>query len=196
MRIPERGKRLVAVLLVLGLPLASTSPALAQTPPKADRVLKGKILDENNKPIQKAVVKVRNLDTGEEFAGAPTGSDGSYELSKLTPGRYEVAVQTERGVFLGNRTVDLVKKTQQTYSFALKGTSPEQAMEEARAARGEREEKEKRKGGAVPRGPAGEKPTFWSNPYTAILAGVAIAVGTAVLIDNLQGDGNASPSTP
>jgi len=202
-----RGTRVwIAALMTAAMPLASIMPALAQVQvpaqapaqaAKADRILEGKILSEEGKPIANATVRVRNLDTGQEFTSTPASADGSYKLTKLSPGKYEISVQTEKGVFLGNRTIDLLNKQAQTYSFSLKSTTPQEAMKQAEEARGEERDK-KRAAGRPPINPSDTaKNTFWSNPYTAILAGVAIAVGTAVVIDNLRGDNdNASPSTP
>jgi len=190
-------RRSLALLVALAIPLTSL-PSFAQTPPKGDRILEGKIMSEEGKAIEKAVVKVRNLDTGEEFSSQPTGANGSYKFNRLPPGRYEVAVQTERGVYLGNRTVDLVNKEAQSYSFSLKSTPPEEALEQAKAARGQ---------GAAPE--AGGRPaitpsekmdptSIWRNPLTATLLGVAIAVGAAILIDEARDDDDddASPSAP
>lgn len=190
----------VAVLAAVALILAPAQSALAQAAAKGDRILEGKILSEEGKPIEKAVVKVRNLDTGEEFSTPPTGPNGAYKFSKLPPGRYEVAVQTERGIYLGNRTVDLVNKEAQTYSFSLKSAPPEQALKEAQAAR---EGEDREKPAAAPRPPvtpteAAAKTSVWRNPLTATLLGVAIAIGAAIVIDEAreEDDDEASPSTP
>ncbi len=190
-------KRVVTVLAALALVLPAARPAVAQAAAKADRILEGRIMGEDGKAIQKAVVKVRNLDTGEEFSSAPTGANGSYKFSKLPPGLYEVAVQTERGMYLGNRTVDLANKQAQSYSFALKNVPPEQALEEAAAARGE----ERRPVGARPPVTpieAAAKTSVWSNPLTATLLGVAIAVGAGIVIDEALDDDedDGSPSAP
>src|SRR3990172_10546063 len=110
MRATQGSRNLLALLLALAVPLAPLNHVLAQTPappqtpaapkapaPAANRILEGKILDEEGKAIEKAVVKVRNLETGEEFTSPPTGATGSYKFNRLPPGRYEIAVQTERG---------------------------------------------------------------------------------------------------
>ncbi len=197
--------KFVAVMAVLALPLATLRPALAQDAP-GGRSLQGKILAEGEQGIEGARVKVRNLQTGEEFTSAPTGPNGSYKLTDLPAGNYEISVQTERGIYLGNRTIDLMSKTNQTYSFSLKNVPPEQALEEARRAReeaGVKEDDEERfKPPPTARPPTGvatgaAKAGFWSNPRTAVLAGLAIAVGAAIIIDEVRDDdGDGSPSTP
>ncbi len=192
MRRLGRLSKLLVVLTALSLPLGSFAPALAaEGDAVADRSLEGKILTDDGQAIQGAKVKLRNLDTGEEFTSAPAGGNGSYKLDNLPPGRYEIAVQTERGVYLGNRTVDLISKKSQTYSFSLKNVPPEQALEEARRAREEEE-------GVPPAPPptgrpptgvaAGSKTSYWSNPWTATFTVLGIAVGTAVLIDRIDDD--------
>ena len=200
MRRLGRLSKLMAVLAALSLPLASFAPALAaEGDAVADRMLEGKILSDDGQAIQGAKIKVRNLDTGEEFTSAPTGGNGSYKLDNLPAGRYEIAVQTERGVYLGNRTVDLVNQTSQTYSFSLKNVPPEQALEEARRAREEDE-------GAPPAPPpTGRPPTgaaagasktsYWSNPWVATFTVLGIAIGAAIFIDHLDDDDDdGSPS--
>lgn len=190
----------LAAVTALSLPLATLSPALAQGEgATGDRVLEGKILSDDGQAIQGARVKVRNLDTGEEFTSAPTGSNGSYKLDNLPSGRYEVAVQTERGVYLGNRTVDLVNKTSQTYSFSLKNVPPEQALEEARRAR---EAEDDDDAPAPPRtarpetgaGAGQSKVSLWRNPWAATLMGLGIAVGAAIVIDEINDDDDGSPN--
>ncbi len=196
--------KFVAVMAVLALPLATLRPALAQDAP-GGRTLEGKILAEGEQGIEGARVKVRNLQSGEEFTSAPTGPNGSYKLTDLPAGNYEISVQTERGIYLGNRTIDLMSKTNQTYSFSLKNVPPEQALEQARRAReeaGVKEDDERFKPPATARPPTGvaaeaAKMSFWSNPRAAVLAGLAIVVGAAIIIDELRDDdGDGSPSGP
>ena len=197
MRRLGRLSKLLAVLAALSLPVASFAPALAaEGDAVADRTLEGKILSDDGQAIQGAKVKVRNLDTGEEFTSAPTGANGSYKLDNLPPGRYEIAVQTEAGVFLGNRTVDLVNQTSQTYSFSLKNVPPEQALEEARRAREEDEgvPPAPPPTGRPPTGAAAGAPTsYWSNPWVATFTILGIAVGTAIFINHIDDD-DGSPS--
>lgn len=198
-------RQVTAILLALAVPLPPLSLALAQTSPApapaANRILEGKILDEEGKAIEKAVVKVRNLETGEEFTSPPTGASGSYKFNRLPPGRYEIAVQTERGVYLGNRTVDLVNREAQTYSFSLRNVSAEEALEQARAARGETTQQDAKGGrpAITPSEKADREKGFWRNPVSATLAGLAMAIGAAVLIDEARDeddDDDASPSGP
>jgi len=197
----------VAALVAAMLPLLTLTPALAQVQmpapapapaAKADRIIEGKILSQEGAAVPNATVRVRNLDTGQEFTSTPAAADGAYKLSKLPPGRYEISVQTEKGVYLGNRTIDLVNKQAVTYSFALKATTPEEAIKQAEAARGEEEERKKAAAaGRPPINPSDTgKTSFWSNPGTAVLVGIAVAVGAAAAIDNLRSDEEASPSSP
>jgi hypothetical protein len=214
MRAALVSRHVTAVILALAVPLAPLNSVWAQTPaapqmppapatpaPAANRILEGKILDEEGKAIEKAVVKVRNLETGEEYTSPPTGANGAYKFNRLPPGRYEIAVQTERGVYLGNRVVDLVHREAQTYSFSLRNVPAEQALEQARAARGATDE-ERAKGGRpaiTPSEKAEREKGFWRNPVSATLAGLAIAIGAAVIVDEARDeddDDDASPSGP
>jgi hypothetical protein len=209
MRSAQGLRSFLALLLIVAVPLPPPSPVLAQTPapsppPAANRILEGRILNEEGNAIEKAVVKVRNLETGEEFTSQPTGANGAYKFNRLPPGRYEISVQTERGIYLGNRTVDLVSREAQTYSFSLRNVPAEQALEQARAARGAaaEEDRDRPKGGRPPVTPsaaAARERGFWSNPLSATLAGLAIAIGAAVIVDEARDeddDDDASPSVP
>lgn len=194
-------KTILAALVALALAAAPYGRAAAQeAAPKADRLLEGRILSDEGKPIEKAVVKIRNLDTGDEFTSPPTAANGNYKFTRLPPGRYEVAVQTERGMYLGNRTVDLVNKEAQSYSFSLKAASPEQALKEAEAARGEEEPRRRPTAArpAITPSEAASKMGLWNNPTTAVLLGIAIAIGAAIVIDEARDDDDedASPSAP
>jgi len=201
LRLFPGARRLLSFAVALSLLFAPLTPVAAQ-PPAAEnnRILEGKILNDQGQPIPNATVKVRNLDTGEEFTSEPSGANGAYKLNKLPPGRYEIAVQTERGIFLGNRTADLVNKEAQSYSFSLKSLPADEALKEAEKARGGEDEDDRRAAGKRPPTSPSEaaKGSIWQNPLIATVLGLAIAIGAAVIIDEARDDGDddASPSTP
>src|SRR2546429_3234867 len=63
-------------------------PTLAQT---NKGTIKGTITDQGGGIVQKATVKVTNVDTNAERS-VNTGDDGTYEVPLLEPGKYKVTV--------------------------------------------------------------------------------------------------------
>jgi len=50
-------------------------------------------------PVEKAVVKIRNLTDGKEYASEPTDATGLYRLQGVKEGRYILGVSTAAGDF-------------------------------------------------------------------------------------------------
>jgi len=48
-------------------------------------------------PVQNAVVKVRNVDDGQEYVSTPTDASGSYKLDKLKEGKYILGITAPDG---------------------------------------------------------------------------------------------------
>ncbi|MCX8161262.1 MAG: carboxypeptidase-like regulatory domain-containing protein [Candidatus Saccharicenans sp.] len=48
-------------------------------------------------PVQNAVVKLRNVDNGQEFASAPTDATGLYKIEKLKEGKYVLGITAPDG---------------------------------------------------------------------------------------------------
>ena len=89
----RQGKRLASIALFL-LP-AAASICFSQGS------ITGKVLTAagNGAPIPKAPVQAKNLDTNETFK-TTSASDGSYNLSGLSPGGYEISVENVAFFFL------------------------------------------------------------------------------------------------
>jgi outer membrane receptor protein involved in Fe transport len=75
----------VAVLLLAGLPAGAQSSSAS---------LRGKVLDETGTPLAEARVTATNKDTGFSYR-ATTKADGSYNISGLPPGTYEVGIEAD-----------------------------------------------------------------------------------------------------
>ena len=73
----------IAIAFALLLPLV----ALGQT---RGRSLSGKVKSPSGTPISNAQISVKNLANGNTFS-TKTGEDGSYKLTNLPPGNYEVS---------------------------------------------------------------------------------------------------------
>lgn len=195
-----RGK--IALIVSFVLPISSLAPALPEGPGEAaihGGEVFGKVVGSAGHPVPGATVLVHGVDSDDDRASAPTGGDGSYEIEGLAEGRYQIAVRTGGGIYLGAREIRVSSQERQAYSFRLRGATAEEASLYLRAAAGEeeeageepKEEKKKRRRGAL---------TPWVNPLTVTLAGVALVVGVAALIDAADGedeeDEDGSPSLP
>lgn len=150
--------------------------AWQQAQPPATGSLIGFIYAEDMKtPVEKAVVRLRNLNDGEEYASSPTDATGVYRLTGIKEGSYILGVSTPAGDF--NFEYILMVKANEVgkLSLALKPGAASRLAQE--------EEKEKEK----------KKPFFLTPIGIAILvAGSALAIyGTYKLLEEL---GVISPS--
>ncbi len=50
-------------------------------------------------PVEKAVVKLRNVETGKEYFSAPTDENGVYRIQNVEEGRYTLGVTSAIGDF-------------------------------------------------------------------------------------------------
>lgn len=48
-------------------------------------------------PVQNAVVKIRNVDDGQEYLSTPTDANGSYKLDKVKEGKYILGITAPNG---------------------------------------------------------------------------------------------------
>lgn len=200
---PSRLKALVTVLTVLAMPATSLSPLLAQAP--AMGRLEGKVLASEGAPVEGAVILVRSLADEQEHASAPTNAEGAYSLDGLPSGDYAIAVRTEKGVYLGARSLKVSAMAGQTYSFRIEDKPRAEIMsmvgpDDDGSGGGDEgddngEKKKKKKGGAVP------GVTWVDNPLVALAAGIVFVVGTGALIEAVDDedddeDNDGSPSGP
>jgi len=71
-------------------------------------------------PLTNATVTFYNLTSGESYTSQPTGADGSYVTADLPAGSYDVAVQTERGLWLVDEPMTLGEGESRTLAFSLR----------------------------------------------------------------------------
>jgi len=190
----------VALILALSLSMAAWGPALSAVESEAaaagtEASMSGRVFGQDGMPIEDARIRVHSLETGEELASEPADSSGAYRLGGLAAGRYEVAVETAKGVYLVDRSMELGGADRKSYSFKLKDTSPD----EARAMAPSWAKKEKKEDDPADPSKKGQ-PTFWSNPLTVTLAGLAIVTVLYIGADEARGDSerdkDLSPSGP
>ena len=88
-----KSRRLFAGLCALFVALGSIQYAQAQAT-VSYALLNGTVMDEGGRPIAKATITVRSLDTNQTFS-AVSDQSGFYAVPSLPPGRYELTVVTQ-----------------------------------------------------------------------------------------------------
>lgn len=168
--------KIVAGVLVTALQLVPASAwADARTASLSGHVLSAESLE----PLPGVLVHVGNPKTGAIQSSAPTASDGSFSLSMLPPANYELAVQSDRGLYVVNSSLHLSPGEARRVSVGLRKENAAPSPQERDRAR--------------TRG----RTNWWNNPLTAtaIVVGAAVLIG--VLVDQSSSDdNNASPSSP
>lgn len=127
-------------------------------------------------PVQNAVVKIRNVDDGKEFASTPTDVNGAYKIEQVKEGKYILGVTAPNGDY--NFQYILVVKGGEIgkLSLALKaGEATGLAQEEPQAV-------EK------------EKVSFFRTPVGVAVLMVATTLALYGTFKLLEGKEEASPS--
>jgi hypothetical protein len=77
----------------------------------------GKVLSPEGKPVPGATVMAYHLSTGKLYTAPPTGANGEYSLDSLPYGYFDLAIETEAGVFVGNQVVNLAPASKAVVNF-------------------------------------------------------------------------------
>lgn len=73
--------------------------------------LTGFIYEEDEKtPVENAVVKIRNITTGEEFSSEPTNELGVYKIENIPIGVYLIGVVVDKEKYNINMMVEIKKE--------------------------------------------------------------------------------------
>ena len=144
----------IAVILAMA---ATWLPVLGQ---EGSAGLTGVIRAHDRSPLEGARLLAADPESGKVHRSEPTGEDGSFTLDGLEPGRYDLAVEVEGGLYLIKQSLDLVAGAQRSVQVAIgeplaagHGAPPDEAQ-------------------------AG----MWNNPFIAggLVLGFAILVGALV----------------
>ena len=109
-------KRVLAYVLTFSMGLWLVEPAWSAN----GATLRGFILDKNKKPVPNAVVKAKNLSTGQEFYSMPTSENGSYTLKNLPPGDYKISVIVNDKKYIVEKKLTVKENADIFMSFVLK----------------------------------------------------------------------------
>jgi hypothetical protein len=109
---------ILSLMLVLTFVLIAGQPALGQSAGSTSSAITGKITDEQGAVIPGASVKARNIENN-FIRGAIAGEDGSFLVSQLPPGTYEVTVSAE-GFTTRVSKLELVLGTTNLFDCSMK----------------------------------------------------------------------------
>lgn len=178
----------VAICLAFGPGFVTPARAQSAAEEIGHGAIRGTLYQADEKtPLSGAKVIAINVRTGRQFTSEPTGENGSYAVTGLTGGTYDVIVEVGGNLFVVDNIVDLSPGEGVSRSFAVQPQRP---------ANRKIAKMPMPQGSATPIGETAATPHFWSSTSGKVLLGV-LAAGAAVAIYNAtKNDDNASPSSP
>ncbi len=167
--------KIVAVALITALSWA-VLPAATPSLPLTTGSIAGHVLSAQSKtPLAGVQVHVGDPQTG-EIRSAPTAADGSFTVAGLQPSSYEIAVQSDAGVYLAQGALRLDRGQARHVQVAVNPQIAPSPTEQNR--RGTR------RGG------------WWNNPFAATLVVLGSAILVGVAVDQLTDDDKDAASQP
>lgn len=157
-------RHLSARWLAAAVLVSLMAPALPLRAEPATAALSGVIRSAEQHPLAGARLLVAEREGGEVTRSEWTTDDGSFAIAGLEPGRYDLAVEIDSGLYVIRAPIDLLPGVNRAVQIAV-------GSAEADAAR------------------TGEPlPSAWNNPAVAgaIVLGLAILIG--VLVKNATED--------
>ena len=181
--------------LVLSLCLA-TVPVLttvrAAQPAAGDEVGHGSIhgtlyqTDEKT-PLEGAKVTAVNVRTGKQYTSNVTTGNGSFDISGLPAGTYDVVIEAGGNLFVADHIQDVGPGEGVGKSYSVQPQRPANRMIPKMQAP---------QGSATIVGESEAKEAFWASTGGKVLIGVLAAGAAAVIYNNTKSNNNASPSSP
>lgn len=190
-------RRAPILLLVFSLILSNTPASLAQSAASGQGAttagLEGKVFGPDRvTPVAGAVVRAVRGDGVQVYSSLPTDAKGSFSISHITLGSYDVVVEVPDGVYIVEKTLGFTEA--KTYGLSL-ATVPSENVEK----RVPSIDKPVKGYAWTLEGKSAAGGGFWKSPGgIAIIAGGAVALILLALSggdDNNDG-GSGSPSTP
>ena len=148
--------KLVSLSVILAL-AAAGFPVAADEPQAG---LHGTIRAHDRSPLAGVRLLAAEPETGKVYRSEPTAANGSFVLTGLEAGRYDLAVEVEGGIYLVKQSLDLVAGVQRDVQVAIGAPGAARspvATDEAQAG-------------------------LWNNPFIAggLVLGFAILAGALV----------------
>lgn len=184
-----------ALLLIFLLTLSGTMIARAQTGASGQgpttAILQGRVFGPDRvTPVSGAVVRAVRGDGVQVYSSLPTDAKGSYTISNIALGSYDIVVEVADGIFVVEKTLGITEA--KTYGLSLANVPSETVEKRVTAIDKPVKGYAWTLEGKTPKG------GFWKSPGgIAIIAGGAAAI-LAVILSNNGGsdDNNGSSSTP
>jgi hypothetical protein len=169
------GFKFIATIVIVSLQ-ALMIPAIAANPASS---VNGSIISaDSDAPLAGAKLHLGDPMTGEVYTSEPADQDGNFEMTDVPPSTYEVAVESNGGLYLVQSPLQLAPGQSQPVNVAI---NPQMADDP------ETEEKKKKKQGGT---------GVWNNPATAALIVVGAAVVLGLLINAATDDDDDQSSSP
>ena len=188
-------RRMAVVLLIFALALSASPEVRAQAEASGQgpstASLHGKVFGADRQtPVSGAVVRAVKGDGVQVFSSLPTDEKGSYSISGISLGNYEIVVEMSDGVYLVEKPLALSEA--KSYALSLANVPSENVEKRVPAI------DKPVKGYAWTLEGKSPKGAFWKSPGgIAIIAGGALALLLLALNDGDNGDNNkGSSSTP
>lgn len=180
-------------LIALSL-LAFAASAAVAAEPVLDGTLSGVVRSQSDAPLAGARIFAGNAATGDVFPSEPTGDDGTFEIVGLPPATYELAVESDQGLYLIEQPVPVARGGRQAVGISI---APGMTAEGAEG--GSDGGASGGGGGSAPGG--GSRPNLWNNPLTAALMVLGLAIIFGLIIESATDDNDRideieSPSSP
>jgi len=193
-------RRVPILLLVFSLILSSTPASLAQSAASGQGAttagLEGRVFGPDRvTPVAGAVVRAVRGDGVQVYSSLPTDAKGSFSISHITLGSYDVVVELPDGLYVVEKTLGFTEA--KTYGLSL-ATVPSENVEK----RVPSIDKPVKGYAWTLEGKSAAGGGFWKSPGgIAIIAGGAIALAALIWAvsdndDNNNDENSGSPSTP
>ena len=99
--------------------------AADEAAPSGTSRIEGKITSESKKtPLAGATVLAYHLSTGTIFRSQPTAEDGRFEVTGLSQGYYDMAIEAPDGLYVGNQVINVAPDGRAVANFNLQPTEP------------------------------------------------------------------------
>jgi len=187
--------RLLSILLIVSCALGplTITPALAAG--EGNSGIRGLLYEADvSTRLPAARVIAINVTTDERFESNLTGSNGSYEITEMPAGTYDIVVESGGRLFVVNNLVDLARGQRITISLSVEPRKPAMRHIEGLADPAGSAEFVGLPPGGGAGAPGGE--SFLKTPGGIVLT-IALAIGAAILIDDLlDDDPSTSPIVP
>ena len=187
-----KARRTMAAVVTLSLVLGPGFVAPAQAQSAAEEIghgaIRGTLYQADEKtPLAGAKVIAINVRTGRQFTSELTTENGSYAITGLTGGTYDVVLEVGGNLFVVDNIVDISPGEGVSRSFSVQPQRPANRKIAKMAAP---------QGSATPIGETNIEAPFWSSTGGRVLIGVLAAGAAAAIYNATKNDDNASPSSP